>query len=137
MAASVGIIAGASVVGYSGAEPAPLVWNIGTVRPASVGGAWSVIAGSAHQPQGIGTPTCDPVSGNLTVPYTVTLGKVTGATVNTDEDWSRQGIIAGASVGLSYAVVLFTQLGPTGPQPVSCAALSPAGNLWVQVEGTP
>ena len=115
------------------AAPPSLIFLAGTVQP--VGSGWTLISDTRHQPQGLGVPTCDAVTGWLHVPYLAPIPHVVGSAVMTDEDWSRAGIIAGASVGLTDVVVLFTRVGSTGPIPVSCSAMVQPGNLWVEVIG--
>lgn len=113
-----------------------LTWDIGTARPASVGGAWTFVNSAPHAPQGFGTPTCSATTGVLTLPYTATFTTIVGSAVMTDEDWSREGIIVGASVGADHADLYFTKITTTGPIAQSCATIDAIGNVWVQIEGT-
>lgn len=126
----------AAVLPRAEATAPTLVYSIGTVRPASVGGAWATIANAQHAPQNLGAVTCPP-NGNLTIALGAPLTQVVGSAVMTDETWSREGIIAGASVGLTDVTVYFTRLTPAGPVAVPCGAMDATGNLWVQIEGLP
>lgn len=118
------------------ATPPVLTWNIGTARPASVGGAWSFVNSGPHVPQGFGTPTCNATTGVLTVPYLTPLTTIVGSSVMTDEDWSREGIMVGASVGTTYTDLYFTKVTASGVVIQSCATIDAVGNVWIQVEGT-
>jgi hypothetical protein len=140
LVAGCAMLALTSCVGDNGtpaasAGSAVMVWNIGTARP-GVTGAWAFVTDPPHAPQGFGTPTCNATTGVLTVPYITALTTIIGSAVMTDEDWSREGIIVGASVGADHADLYFTKLTSGGPVAQSCATIDHIGNVWIQVEGT-
>lgn len=129
----IGLIGGLST---SQATSPTLTWNIGTARPASMGSAWAFVTATPHVPQGFGTPTCNPTTGALSIPYLNSLTTIVGSAVMTDEDWTREGIIAGASVGIDHVDIYFTKITSAGPAPITCAQMDAIGNVWIQVEGT-
>lgn len=116
------------------AAASALTWRVGTARPTN--GTWALIRNAEHQSQGLDSVWCDSATGFLIVYYDSAFTKIAGSAVMTDEWWSSEGIIAGASVGLSYSVIYFTRLTDDGPQALSCATIDPEGNVWIQVEGT-
>jgi hypothetical protein len=127
---------GVFVLRASAVDPPAPSWVMGTARPTGAAGSpWELIGG-AHISRNLGAPTCNAGTGVLTVPYLSALISVGTSSVTTDETWSRDGIVVGASIGLTFSALYFTKMTADGPVPVSCAALTSAGNVWVLVAGT-
>ncbi len=112
-----------------------LRWNIGVARPIVADGAWAFVNSPPHVSQGFGAPVCN-AAGTLSIPYLSSLTTIAGSAVMTDEDWSRAGIVAGASVGVDHVYVYFTQFTRNGPVALACSEMDAIGNVWIQVEGT-
>jgi hypothetical protein len=82
-----------------------------------------------HAPLGVRDPTCDRVSGLLTVYLDRPAGKVVTSWADTDETLSLYGITAGASVGVDRVYLRFTKGGEMLPcQSVQLALKN--GNVW-------
>jgi hypothetical protein len=100
----------------------------GTVR--AVGGVWSVVDDAAHEPLGITSATCDPVSGFVTVTLDETAAQVVTSWADTDETLSRLDVQVGGSVGLGSVVLRWTRAGVA--LPCTSPVLSTANaNTWL------
>lgn len=75
-----------------------------------INSVWTIMADAGHRPQKVAN-----VSDNLFVYYTKTYDKVLGFQTSIDETYAQSNyhISMGASVGLSFAVVLFFKIDPT------------------------
>jgi hypothetical protein len=116
------------------AAPTVLTYNIGTARP-NPAHVRAFVTSPPNVPQGFGTPTWS-ADRSLEYPVSRHLRNDRWVGVETDEDWTREGIVAGASVGVDHVDVYFTKITVDGPLPITCAQMDAIGNVWIQVEGT-
>jgi len=82
----------------------------GVIR--NVSGTWAYIDDANHAPYGLGTISQS--SATITIPFTLTASKVGSFIVVPDETFAQRGLIAGASVGLSSAVISLNGQSTTG-----------------------
>lgn len=98
-------------------------------------GAWGVIDDSGHTPSGVAK--VETLSDRVRVHHEAGLRRVLGASCDTDETYARNGIRAGASVGLEYTdVYLVNDSGspPRAWREPRTLYLSNA-NVWLTVWG--
>lgn len=70
----------------------------------NTGSGWAFIADSGHRPVGFSGISTTP-GGAIKLDYDFTASRVVTLSVNVDETYAKQGIIAGASVGATFATI--------------------------------
>lgn len=116
-------------------EPGTTVTYGAVARLPDVGG-WTYLRTGGHVSVGYTEVECLS-NGQLEVRYEP-LAAVASAWVSPDETLTRRGILAGASVGLTYSRILFTRVTDAGPVAVSCASSTLRGdvaNVWLGLVG--
>lgn len=76
----------------------------GVIRQSTPGGGWSFISDSGHSPLGF-SPTITLSSGRIVLDYGFTGSKVIGGNVGVDEAYAAGGLVIGASIGTSSAII--------------------------------
>ncbi|MEV8029277.1 hypothetical protein [Cellulosimicrobium funkei] len=74
----------------------------------NTGSGWEYLDDGGHQPTNIAAVSSSSTA--VTIDFGVSGSKVASLIVGTDETLSRQGVLAGASVGLSSAAIWITQV---------------------------
>lgn len=100
----------------------------GTARYDTTTG-WYLIDNETHAPLGVRDPSCDRVSGLLTVYLDQPAAKVVSAWADTDETLTLYGITVGASVGTDRVYLRFMRDGAMLPCQSVQLALRNA-NVW-------
>lgn len=75
--------------------------------PRYTGGAWTILNDSGHNPLNV-TTVSEPTTSTLRINYNETATKINNLNVTTDETLAQYGVVAGASVGTSYADIAFS-----------------------------
>lgn len=133
-------VAAVFVVWFLVTEPAPTIAPAGQTDTAytvagtlrcTTAGTWQVLDDGAHTPLG-GLTVLSQNHTRIEIGYQPAV-EVNVMLVGPDEQLARDGVTAGASVGLDHAYIyLGDRAGPRDPTPCG----STAGNLWVLAEFT-